>query len=227
MGDEQYKDNLAKLSEETTKLEDVARPLTLAVQNSQKVLLKAAHEAIFAGEKDLLDNGFAANPSDFDLQAIDNAIQRLKMLVMAPQSEWQKPTISAATNQLTEARAKVQEKNLAEAAAAASRTSALNLEASRKQLGGAAPEIAPPLGAVVVTSIGPAATVMQVQTVIGENVIATVVAEPVIRTVTQDAVAVTLWETVEEGTPEATPAPEPVEAIDDIGLNKDTQVDGN
>jgi hypothetical protein len=111
---------------------------------------------------------------------------------MAPQSEWQKPTITAATNQLTEARAKVQEKNLSEAAAAASRASALNLEASRKQLGVAAPEIAPPLGAVVVTSIGPATTVMQVQTVIGENVIATVVAEPVIRTVTQDAVALTL-----------------------------------
>jgi hypothetical protein len=68
---------------------------------------------------------------------------------------------------------------------------------------------------------------MQVQTVIGENVIATVVAEPVIRTVTQDAVAVTLWETVEEGTAEPTPAPEPVEAIDDIGLNKDPQVEGN
>ena len=233
MGDEQYKDNMAKLSEETTKLEDAARPLTLAVQHSQKVLLKAAHEAIFAGEKDLLDNGYAGDPSNFDLLAIDNAIQRLKMLVMAPQSEWQKPTISAATNQLTEARAKVQEKKVSEAAAAASRASALNLEASRKQSGaqgGAAPEMAPPAGAVVVTSIGPATTVMQVQTVVGENVVATVMAEPVIRTVTQDAAAVTLWETVmEEGAPEATQPPEPVQAIDDEveEKNKDSEVDGN
>jgi hypothetical protein len=63
---------------------------------------------------------------------------------------------------------------------------------------------------------------MQVQTVIGENVIATVMAEPVIRTVTQDAVAVTLWETVEEGTPEATLPPEPVEEVDEVESNKDS-----
>jgi hypothetical protein len=72
---------------------------------------------------------------------------------------------------------------------------------------------------------------MQVQTIIGENVIATVMAEPVIRTVTQDAIAVTLWETVEEGTPEATPQatppPEVVEAIDEIGPGKEAQVDGH
>jgi hypothetical protein len=214
MGDEQYKDNVAKYNEEILKLDEIAAPLTVAVKNSQKVLLKTAHEAIFAGEKDLLDGGYAAEPSNPDLQAIDNAIQRLKSLVMAPQSEWQKPTISAATNQLTEARAKVQEKKFSEAAAAASRASMLNLEASRKQLQaqGAAPDVVPPPGAVVVTSIGPATTVMQVQTFIGENVIATVVAEPVIQTITQNAVAVTLWETVEVDAPEATPPPAPEKA---------------
>jgi hypothetical protein len=216
MGDEHYKDNVAKYNKEILKLDEIAAPLTVAVQNSQKILLKTAHEAIFAGEKDLLDGGYAAEPSNPDLQAIDNAIQRLKTLVMAPQSEWQKPTISAATNQLTEARAKVQEKKSSEAAAAASRAPVLNLEASRKQVQaqGAAPEgVPPPPGAVVVTSIGPATTVMQVQTVIGENVIATVVAEPVIQTITQDAVAVTLWETVEGDAPEATPPPVPEKAI--------------
>jgi hypothetical protein len=224
LGDEKYKDDFAKFTEETTKLEEVTRPLNLAVQNSQKVLLKTAHEAIFAGEKDLLDNEYATDPSNFDLLTIDNAIQRLKTLVMAPQSEWQKPTISVATNQLTEARAKLQEKKHSEAAAAASRVAA-----SRKQLaaqGGAAKDEVPLPGAVVVTSIGPATTVMQVQTVVGENVIATVVAEPVIRTVTQDAVAVTLWETVEEDTPEATPPPEPVAAVDETEPVKDTSVDG-
>jgi hypothetical protein len=216
MGDEHYKDNVAKYNEEILKLDEIAAPLTVAVQNSQKILLKTAHEAIFAGEKDLLDGGYAAEPSNPDLQAIDNAIQRLKTLVMAPQSEWQKPTISAATNQLTEARAKVQEKKSSEAAAAASRAPVLNLEASRKQVQaqGAAPDaVQPPPGAVVVTSIGPATTVMQVQTVIGENVIATVVAEPVIQTITQDAVAVTLWETVEGDAPEATPPPVPEKTI--------------
>jgi hypothetical protein len=216
MGDKHYKDNVAKYNEEILKLDEIAAPLTVAVQNSQKILLKTAHEAIFAGEKDLLDGGYAAEPSNPDLQAIDNAIQRLKTLVMAPQSEWQKPTISAATNQLTEARAKVQEKKSSEAAAAASRAPVLNLEASRKQVQaqGAAPDaVQPPPGAVVVTSIGPATTVMQVQTVIGENVIATVVAEPVIQTITQDAVAVTLWETVEGDAPEATPPPVPEKTI--------------
>jgi hypothetical protein len=127
---------------------------------------------------------------------------------------------------LTEARAKVEEKRLGEAAAAASRAKALNLEASRKQLGDAAPEIAPKVSAVVVAYIGPATTVMQVQTVIGENAVATVVAEPVIRTVTQDAVAVTLWETVEGDLPEATPPPEVVEAKEEIEPKKDSQVDG-
>lgn len=219
MGDEQYKDDFTKIDEETVKLDQLAQPLTVAVQNSQKVLLKTAHEAIFGGEKDLLDSKYAEKPSDPDLLAVDNAIQRLKTLIMAPQSEWQKPTISAATNQLTEARARVQEKKLAEAAAAASKAATLNLEASRKQVeaqGQPAVGEAPPPGAVVVTSIGPATTVMQVQTVIGENVIATVIAEPVIQIVTQEAVAVTLWETVEGEVSQATPAPEPEKPVEQI-----------
>lgn len=215
LGDDQYKDDKAKLNEQSAKLEQAARPLTIAVKNSQKVLLNSAHEAIFAGEKDLLDYGFASEPSNPDLQAIDNAIQRLKMLVMAPQAEWQKPTITAATNQLTEARAKVQEKRLSEVAAAASRASALNLEASKKQLQapGVVGEPVTPAGAVVVTSVGPATTIMQVQTVVGEAVVATVTGEAVIQTVTQEAVAVTLWTTVEEDTPEATAVPEPEKTV--------------
>lgn len=222
LGDDQYKDDKAKLNEESAKLEQAARPLTVAVKNSQKVLLNSAHEAIFAGEKDLLDYGFASEPSNPDLQAIDNAIQRLKMLVMAPQAEWQKPTITAATNQLTEARAKVQEKRLSEAAAAASRASALNLEASKKQLQapGIVGEPVAPAGAVLVTSIGPATTIMQVQTVVGEAVVATVTGEAVIQTVTQEAVAVTLWTTVEEDTPEATAVPEPEKAVEQKGPEK-------
>jgi hypothetical protein len=190
LSDEQYEDDFQRLNEETLKLEESSAPLTNAVKNSQKVLLKAAHEAIFAGEKDLLEGDYAAKPSDPDLQAIDTAIQRLKMLIMVPQSEWQEPVISTATNRLTEARGKLQEKKASDAATAA----------SRKQVGGqgADNEVASPPAAVVVTSIGPAAAVMHVQTVVGENVIATIVAEPIIQTVTQDAVTVTQWETVEE-----------------------------
>lgn len=215
LGDEAYKDDMAKVQSETEKLEIAANPLTLAVKNSQKILLNMAHEVIFAGEKDLLDGGFASEPSNFEMQAIDNAIQRLKMLVMAPQDQWHKPTISAATNQLTEARGKLQEKKLAKAAEAAKKASAESLEAARKaqQAKDAAAAAAAPgeegaKGAVVVTRMGPATTIMQVQTIVGEAVVATVTGEAVVRTITQDAVAVTLWTTVEEDLPEVTEAPE-------------------
>jgi hypothetical protein len=60
----------------------------------------------------VLDANYAADPTNPDLQAIENGIARLKGLVMAPQTEWKKPTITAATNQLTEARAKIKQKLL-------------------------------------------------------------------------------------------------------------------
>jgi hypothetical protein len=109
MDDQELKDDLDRLKEEVGKLEETAKPLAQAVKNSHKVLLNAAHDA-FAGEKDLLDANYAADPTNADLQALENGIARLKGLVMAPQSEWKKPTITAATNSLTEARAKVKEK---------------------------------------------------------------------------------------------------------------------
>jgi hypothetical protein len=109
MGDNDLKDNLDRLNEEIGKLEETAKPLARAVKNSHKVLLNAAHDAIFADEKDL---------------------------------------VSAE--------------------------------------------------AVVVTNTGPATTVVHVQTVVGEAVIATVIGEAVAVTVTQDAVPVTLWTVVEE-----------------------------
>lgn len=185
MSDDNYKDDKAKLEEELVKMERIARPLTLAIKNSQKILLNTAHEAIFGGEKDLLDGDFASRPSDLNMQDLQNAIERLKMLVMAPQSEWHKPTIVAATDSLTAARAKLKDAKPEQAPA----------HVAVKE---------PGANVVVVTSIGPATTVMQVQTVVGEAIVATVTGEAVIQTVTQNAVAVTLWTTVEEGAPEAT-----------------------
>jgi hypothetical protein len=69
-----------------------------------------------------------------------------------------------------------------------------------------------PHEAVVVTSFGPPTTVVQVQTVVGEAVVATVIGEAVAVTVTQENVpVVTLWTVVEEeavgGTGVALPGP--------------------
>ena len=241
MGDQELRDDLARLNEEVGKLEETAKPLALAVKNSHKVLLNAAHDAIFAGEKDLLDANYIADPANPDLQAIENAIARLKQLVMAPQSEWKKPTITAATNQLTEARAKVKDKLYESFEAAPElKASSLNPSNNKKHVEAANTAdgrgkdegIPPPQTAVeavaqepavvtitgeaviktvtqdaavdghadafVVTSTGPATTVVHVQTVVGEPVIATVTGEAVAVTVTQEAVPVTLWTVVEE-----------------------------
>lgn len=195
MNKDEYRENMTKLQEEVSKLEKAAEPLTMAIKNGQKVLLNTAHEAIFAGEKDLLDGGFATNPTDIEMQTIENAIQRLKMLIMAPQDKWHKPTISAATNQLTDARGRFKEKLLA--AEAAKKTQAEIEDASPG-------EVLVPASAVVVTELGPATTLMQVQTVVGEPVVATVLGEAVVQTVTQEPVAVTLWTLVEGDAPVAT-----------------------
>ena len=241
MGDQELKDNLDRLNEEIGKLDETARPFAQAVKNSHKVLLNAAHDAIFAGEEDLLDANYAADPSNADLQAVENWIERLKGMVMTPQSEWKNATITAATNSLTEARAKIKEKlEASPGLAVPTLDSKERTESSRggaKGKGKACPlntdEIfagQPPVvtvvqkapvvavtgepviwtvtqdadeqavahEAVVVTNIGPATTVVHVQTVVGEAVVATVTGEPVAVTVTQDAVAVTLWTEVEE-----------------------------
>lgn len=255
MGDNELRDNLDRLNEEIGKLEETAKPLARAVKNSHKVLLNAAHDAIFAGEKDLLDANYVTDPTNPDLQAIENGIARLKGLVMAPQSEWKKATITAATNQLTDARAKVKGKLFEDMEAPPELTppapnpvgpnNGEHTEASRgdpKGKGKAHPQGAveknveqppvvtvtgeaivqePPVvtvtgeaviqtvtqdaegqevshEAIVVTSTGPATTVMQVQTLVGEAVVATVTGEAVAVTVTQDAVPVTLWTVVEE-----------------------------
>jgi hypothetical protein len=238
MDDQELKDDLDRLNEEVGKLEETAKPLAQAVKNSHKVLLNAAHDAIFAGEKDLLDANYAADPTNADLQALENGIARLKGLVMAPQSEWKKPTITAATNSLTEARAKVKEK-LFEDGGEHAEASRGEGKARRPLKAGeifAAGEQPPPPvvtvtsepvirtvtqdaggqgvshEAVVVTNFGPPTTIVHVETVVGEAVVATVIGEAVAVTVMQENVpVVTLWTVVEEeaagGTAVALPGP--------------------
>jgi hypothetical protein len=132
LSDEPYKNDFERLNNGALKLDEVSAPLRNAVMDDQKILIRAVHEAIFAGEKDLLEDNYAAKPSDPDLHAIETAIQRLKTLIIAPQSEWQKPIISAATKKLTEAREKLQEKKASDPTAAASKVVVSNIEATSK-----------------------------------------------------------------------------------------------
>ncbi|KAK5173449.1 uncharacterized protein LTR77_002130 [Saxophila tyrrhenica] len=119
--DEKSSFDTTKLQELMDKLVETSAPLTSAVTNSNKVLLQSAHKAIFAGGKDLLDNNFDENnkdsPHNLELASVSNTVASLKVLVMAPEDAWNRHDITKATNAVTEARAKLQEKLDAEAAA--------------------------------------------------------------------------------------------------------------
>ncbi|KXT06371.1 hypothetical protein AC578_9094 [Pseudocercospora eumusae] len=90
-------------------LEDQAGPLTNVLVEANKSLLKAAHEAIFAGEKVLLES---ADDDDEDaglkpyLQRLEDTVAALKSLVMLPQEVWERQKIREALDSVTEARAK-------------------------------------------------------------------------------------------------------------------------
>ena len=98
------------LEQENNKLAEQAQPLTSAITDAQKLLLNSAHEAIFAGEKDLLDGSYSSSDSSEtalnpELANIALKVQALKDLVMVPQENWNRHEISATTSALTEARA--------------------------------------------------------------------------------------------------------------------------
>lgn len=101
---------IEKLEEEADKLEEAAQPLMSAMTEAQKQLLNAAHEAIFAGEKDLLEGRFNEGHSTYELTMISDRVRILKNLVMLPQEQWNKIEISQATDRVTEARAQYLEK---------------------------------------------------------------------------------------------------------------------
>ncbi|KAK3053055.1 hypothetical protein LTR09_005681 [Extremus antarcticus] len=115
---EKWQNNVEKLEEAMNKLTQAMVPLTSAVTDSNKVLLQAAHKAIFAGEKDLLVNDFdGSQSSNPEMAEISTAVDGLKVLVMAPEAAWNRHDITKATNTVTKARAKLQEKLDAEGAA--------------------------------------------------------------------------------------------------------------
>jgi len=105
-------EDTSKIEESVTQLNEKMTPLKKAIADANTILLHSAHDAIFAGEKDLLDGGYdgSAPTNDPDLQAISNAVKNLKNLVMSPQEFWNKQDITAATSAVSEARAKVLEK---------------------------------------------------------------------------------------------------------------------
>ncbi|KAK4539481.1 hypothetical protein LTR36_010917 [Oleoguttula mirabilis] len=117
--DEKWQEDVSKVTAASKELETASEPLTSAISSAHKLLLNAAHEAIFAGEKDLFDGGFDSGVSDPDLQKISETVKKLKNLVMSPQDFWDRNDITVATNAVTEARATVQEKASAAQEAAA------------------------------------------------------------------------------------------------------------
>ena len=107
---EKYKENAKKMEEGMKTLSGVAIPLNAAIRDANKLLLRYAHEAIFSGEKDLLEGGFSQGISNPELEQISNSVKHLKNLVMAPEEFWNRHDVTTATNAVTEARAKLQEK---------------------------------------------------------------------------------------------------------------------
>lgn len=103
------------IEEESGKLEDVMITLNTAIAEAHKVLLTSAHEAILVGEKDLLESGFRNGKTDLNLDNLATKVTQLKTLVMTPQEHWDRAQIMAATNAVTEARAKIAEFKAAEA----------------------------------------------------------------------------------------------------------------
>jgi hypothetical protein len=111
---EASKNNLEKIQEGMNGLLDISGPLTTVIAEANKLLLKSAHEAIFAGEKDLLDGGFGQGASSPEIEQISAHVQNLKALVMSPQDAWNQNDIKSAINDVTESRAKLHEKLVAD-----------------------------------------------------------------------------------------------------------------
>lgn len=114
--DKKSRDNVEKMEEGMKVLSETLAPLTIAIANANKILLQSAHEAIFAGEKDLLEGGFGEGASQPELEQISTSVKNLKALVMAPEEFWNRHDLASATNAVTEARAKWQDKMAAELA---------------------------------------------------------------------------------------------------------------
>jgi hypothetical protein len=110
LNDEKTSQDTEKLITQTNLLETAAMPLTSSIQEAQKVLLTTAHESMIAAEKDLSDNTAAGPLLANEIQTITNTLQNLKDLIMQPQENWHKPSISAAIDSLSRGWELLQEK---------------------------------------------------------------------------------------------------------------------
>lgn len=113
LGNEQLSQEQSRLEASIKKVEAVAEPLKTAISESHKLLLTAAHEAIFAGEKDLMDGGWNKGLKTPELEQLSNMVQQLREIVMLPQENWNKQTLITATNAVTVTRAAVAGQNAA------------------------------------------------------------------------------------------------------------------
>jgi hypothetical protein len=101
----EWDQDLEKVDALMQNLEVQSEPLNAIIANVHKTLLIAAHDAIFAGEKDLLDADFGSRTSfDPTLQRVSDTVKALKNLVMSPQEHWSKQDVTAATEAVTKAR---------------------------------------------------------------------------------------------------------------------------
>ena len=75
------------------------------MEGANKILLKEAHETIFAAEKDLLDNAGQTSPEVLD---VENKTSMLKNLVLQP--SWEKSAVNFAIEELRRARVRLDEK---------------------------------------------------------------------------------------------------------------------
>ena len=128
---EPTKNDLEKIEERINGLTDISMPLMTVIAQANKQLLQSAHEAIFAGEKDLLDGGFGQGASSPEMEQVSAQVQNLKALVMAPPDGWNRNDIKSAINEVTESRAKLQETLAADIEA---QKQALEQEAANAQL---------------------------------------------------------------------------------------------
>merc|ERR1712003_360101 len=91
IADPQQEDDVETLDKLSETLREAKEPLAAAVGSSNKLLLSAAHDAIFAGEKDLRDGSTGASgAAATDLDQLSQRLQELKMLVMTPEESWNK-----------------------------------------------------------------------------------------------------------------------------------------
>lgn len=130
----------------------------MAKQNAHKILLKEAHESIFAAEKDLLEHSAENSPA---LDTVTEKAANLKHLVLQP--DWQKSELNFAIEELRQARSQVSS-SLDPSSPAVQKQKELEtqLEEQRKVIAEAEKAKAELLGLAVVTPVDAAPVIVAV-----------------------------------------------------------------